>query len=88
MHRTVFGTVPVGLGQTISTNVNLFVTFVKLISTGVVISGPTAGISLFSFGNTVTTKAFRAIKIPILLTVLNILFANVLVIGGIEKGVL
>lgn len=88
IHRTVFGTVPVGLGRTMSINVNLFVTFVKLRGTGVMIGGSSALMDMFSFGSSMSNKAFGARKVAILLTLVKLLVATVLLMGGMGKGVL
>lgn len=91
MHRTVFGTVPLGLGSTIDINVNLFVTFMKLRGTGVIVNN-SALLRLFSMSNCGTTgnmrTSFGGIKVAIVLTLVNVVMAKVLIIGGMGKGVL
>lgn len=91
MHRTVFGTVPGGLGSTIDMKVKLFVTFMNLRGTRVIVNN-TALIRLFSLskcgrlGNIDT--AVGSVKVAIVLTLIKVLVAKVLMVGGIGKGVL
>lgn len=64
---------PVGLHFTVSTKVNVFVTFINLGGTNVVIPGPTAFIVF---------KPFAPISV---LTVIKVLLDNVLILEGIGK---
>lgn len=77
LHRGVISTLPLDLHGTVNTNVNLFVTFVNLRGTNVVIGGSTALVSLKGVASNST-----------LLNVVNLLVASVLLIGGIHKTLL
>ncbi len=84
VHRGVFGTVPVALGGTVATNVKLFVYFVTLRSSNVVVGDSTALMALVPFARI----SFRARKVYTVLTLVKALLASLLLMGGMGNTVL
>ena len=88
IREAIFNAIPLTLKQAITVGIGLFIAFLGLQNSRIIVANPATKVSLYSFSQALANGTFHSVGITVLLSLLGILFTSILIIKKVKGNIL
>jgi len=88
VREAIFNSIPMNLKHAVSVGIGLFIAFIGLQGSNLIVSNPATKISLFSFKGALVNNTFNSQGIGALLAIAGVIITSVLVVKNIKGNIL
>ena len=88
IREAIFNAIPMTLKQAISVGIGLFIAFIGLLNSRIIVANPATKVSLYSFTKAMADGTFHSVGITVLIAMLGILFTSFLIIKNVRGNIL
>ena len=88
VREAIFNAIPMNLKKAVSAGIGLYIAFIGLVTSHVIVSNPATRISLFSFKASLAGGTFATSGITVVLTLIGVLFTALLIARRVRGNIL
>lgn len=88
VREAIFNAIPMNLKKAVSAGIGLYIAFIGLVTSHVIVSNPATRISLFSFKASLASGTFATSGITVVLTLIGVLFTALLIARRVKGNIL
>ena len=88
IREAIFNAIPMTLKQAISVGIGLFIAFIGLLNSRIIVANPATKVSLYSCTKAMADGTFHSVGITVLIAMLGILFTSFLIIKNVRGNIL
>ena len=88
IREAIFNAIPMTLKQAISVGIGLFIAFIGLLNSRIIVANPATKVSLYSFTKAMADGTFHSVGITVLIAMVGILLTSFLIIKNVRGNIL